>query len=110
VVDSCIIAKAKPRSDGYAKTAIMGKMVYVHRLAYQLAYGYIPEGLTIDHLCKVRNCIHPRHLEAVSLQENLARKKAEPCTHTPIRRNKRNECMDCANERNQLYRLRKKGK
>lgn len=46
---------------------------YAHRVAYEFAKGPIPEGLTIDHLCRVRNCVNPDHLEAVSLRENVLR-------------------------------------
>ena len=45
----------------------------VHRLTYEWAVGPIPEGLTIDHLCRVRNCVNPEHLEAVTQSENTRR-------------------------------------
>lgn len=45
----------------------------VHRLAYEHWKGPIPEGLHIDHLCKVRECANPTHLEAVTQQENNRR-------------------------------------
>jgi hypothetical protein len=44
-----------------------------HRWAYESEVGPIPIGLTLDHLCKVRRCVRPDHLEAVTLQENLLR-------------------------------------
>lgn len=45
--------------------------VRVHRLAYEDRNGPIPTGMEIDHLCKVRHCINPDHLRAVTHQENL---------------------------------------
>lgn len=45
----------------------------VHRLAYELLVGPIPDGLTIDHLCRVRNCVNPDHLDPVTLAVNLSR-------------------------------------
>lgn len=50
-----------------------GRKVAPHRLAYELLVGPIPDGLQLDHLCRVRNCVNPSHLEAVTCQENLLR-------------------------------------
>ena len=47
--------------------------VYAHRLMYEVVKGPIPNGLTIDHLCRVRNCCNPDHLEAVTQSENVKR-------------------------------------
>lgn len=47
--------------------------VSVHRLTYEKFKGKIPEGLEIDHLCRVRRCINPDHLEAVTHKENVRR-------------------------------------
>lgn len=44
-----------------------------HRVAYELLVGPIPEGLVIDHLCRVRPCVNPSHLEPVTNAENLRR-------------------------------------
>lgn len=44
-----------------------------HRLAYEVAVGRVPDGLVLDHLCRVRCCINPLHLEAVSVGENNRR-------------------------------------
>ena len=44
-----------------------------HRYAYELLVGRIPAGLHIDHLCRVRNCVNPDHLEAVTSKENILR-------------------------------------
>lgn len=44
-----------------------------HRYAYELLVGPIPEGLQLDHLCRVRNCVNPDHLEPVTNRENTLR-------------------------------------
>jgi len=46
---------------------------YAHRLAYEAFKGAIPHGLEIDHLCRVRSCVNPLHLEAVTPRENMKR-------------------------------------
>ena len=44
-----------------------------HRVAYERMFGPIPNDLTIDHLCRVRSCVNPRHLEVVTMGENMLR-------------------------------------
>lgn len=50
-----------------------GEMTGAHRWSYTAANGPIPEGLDIDHLCRVRHCVNPAHLEAVTHRENMLR-------------------------------------
>ena len=49
------------------------KWVLAHRYAYEAVKGPIGPGLEPDHLCLVRLCVNPHHLEAVSHQENTLR-------------------------------------
>jgi hypothetical protein len=44
-----------------------------HRVAYELVVGPIPEGYEVDHLCRVKLCVRPSHLEAVPKTVNLDR-------------------------------------
>lgn len=44
-----------------------------HRVAYEQLVGQIPNGLDLDHLCRVRCCVNPDHLEPVTRSENLRR-------------------------------------
>lgn len=46
---------------------------FVHRIAYMLLIGPIPDGHDLDHLCRVRNCLNPWHLEPVTRRTNLLR-------------------------------------
>lgn len=46
---------------------------YAHRFAYERLVGPVPDGLTLDHLCRVRACVNPRHLDAVPMRTNLLR-------------------------------------
>jgi hypothetical protein len=47
----------------------------VHRWVYEQARGPIPKGLVLDHLCRVRSCCNPTHLEAVTHTENQRRSR-----------------------------------
>jgi hypothetical protein len=58
---------------GYGHASWQGKVYRVHRLVYEHYKGPIPEGLHLDHLCKVTSCCNPDHLEAVTPCENLRR-------------------------------------
>ena len=70
---------------GYGKIKINKKRVAAHRWSYELRYGPIPEGLHIDHLCRVRRCINPDHLEAVPPKVNInrGRRANSEKTHCP---------------------------
>jgi hypothetical protein len=60
--------------DGYGNSRFAGTNErYVHRAAWELANGPIPAGMTIDHLCRVRSCYNPSHLEPVTKRENTLR-------------------------------------
>ncbi len=58
---------------GYGRVWANGQSLYAHRAVYELLRGPIPEGLTLDHLCKVRCCVNPSHLEIVTRIENAMR-------------------------------------
>lgn len=48
-------------------------MRYAHRVAYSVLAGGVPEGLQLDHLCRVRRCVNPAHLEPVTPRVNVLR-------------------------------------
>ena len=59
--------------DGYPKIRMSGKSVATHRWMYERLVGPIPEGMTLDHLCRNVACVNPEHLEPCSVIENIAR-------------------------------------
>lgn len=76
----CWIWTAQIRPLGYPGCWYNGKTDTAHRVIYSLANGPIPKGLTIDHLCRVKACVNPDHLEAVTISENLKRCEYAPST------------------------------
>lgn len=62
---------------GYGRFKPAGRgLVLAHVAAYQEFVGPVPEGLELDHLCRVPACLNPKHLEPVTHQENVRRGKA----------------------------------
>lgn len=57
----------------YGLFRLNGTMKQAHRVSWQTFMGLIPDGLTLDHLCKNQPCIRPSHLEPVTLYENWSR-------------------------------------
>jgi hypothetical protein len=60
-------------SGGYGRLTVDGRGKLVHRVVYQKLVGPIPQGLTIDHLCRNRACVRPSHLEPVTGRVNSLR-------------------------------------
>lgn len=60
-------------NEGYARITYKRKHWKAHRLVYELMRGCIPVGLQLDHLCRVRCCVNPQHLEPVTNRENSRR-------------------------------------
>jgi len=70
---------------GYARFGVRHAGRKVSWGAYKTAYlhfiGPIPEGLHLDHLCRVRCCVNPWHLEPVTCAENTRRGLSNGDTH-----------------------------
>lgn len=61
---------------GYPVVKVRGKQFRAARLSYELHKGVIPDGLTVDHLCRETRCVNPDHLELVTAAENARRERA----------------------------------
>ena len=77
-VTGCWIWTGARNHGGYGVCGVtlarrMTRQFRVHRLVYELLVGPIPDGLTIDHLCRTAACANPAHLEPVTASENSIR-------------------------------------
>jgi HNH endonuclease len=73
---NCWVWKGFCRYDGYGiffSARYPSRRNYAHRVALELDGVEIPDGMTVDHRCRVRNCVRPSHLEVVSRAENVMR-------------------------------------
>lgn len=61
---------------GYGVLGLNYKLVYAHRVSYEEYVGPIPTDYEVDHLCRVRACVNPAHLEAVTGTVNRQRQAA----------------------------------
>ncbi len=116
--DDCWLWTGAINQSGYGTLSLGSRSegtIGAHRASYILNVGTIPEGLTLDHLCRVRHCVRPEHLEPVTADENKRRghgpvaEKARQthCIHghefdednTIIRTNGTRRCRACQTKR-----------
>ena len=71
--------------DGYGRVHVTrGTCNLAHRVSYELAKGVIPDSFEVDHLCRVRCCINPDHLEAVPPAINYKRSSLGDLYSPPV--------------------------
>jgi hypothetical protein len=59
---------------GYGQWKVGKRNRLAHRAMYEQHVGPIPDGMTLDHLCNIRACVNPAHLEPVPFAENVRRR------------------------------------
>lgn len=129
----CLMWAGPRNRDGYGIFSCQQEGLHqgAHRWAYLWGFGSIPEGLELDHLCRNRGCVNPKHLEAVSHQENIKRSAwgernsfTETCcpkghnyeeagfyvSYYKDGRPKQRECKICASDRGRIRYLKKRGR
>lgn len=77
----CILWTGPVNRGGYGKLSINGRARTAHQAMYEMFIGPIPGGMQLDHLCRVRRCANPAHLEAVTSQVNTLRGDTIPAAH-----------------------------
>lgn len=68
----CLLWTGATAGKNYGRLEVSGKPRYAHRLAYELAFGEIPAGLSVCHRCDVPRCINPDHLFLGTAKDNCA--------------------------------------
>lgn len=81
--DTCWLWRGWIDKDGYGNIHGFGKQQGSHRVAWMMLNGAVPDGLVIDHICRVRNCVNPEHLRAITFVQNVM------CGEGPCARHKR---------------------
>lgn len=102
---------------GYPIQKTHDTTIFVHRYMYEHLVGSVSEGFELDHLCRVRNCCNPGHLEPVTPRINQQRSNSfaglnarkTHCIHGheftpentyfPPKRPNRRQCRACVRER-----------
>lgn len=73
ITPGCWLWTAAKNIGGYGQFHVKGVCTVAHRFSYKLFVGDIVPGMQLDHLCRVRHCVKPDHLEAVTPLENMHR-------------------------------------
>lgn len=81
----CWIWAGGTSEDGYGRAWANGRQIPAHRHYYELHVGPIPEGLVLDHLCRIPSCVNPGHLEPVTPAENVRRGTSSPLCMEDVR-------------------------
>jgi hypothetical protein len=123
-MDDCIEWKGARTRDGYGEKWWKGGKKRTHRIAYEWAYGPIPEGLCVLHKCDNPPCCNPSHLFLGTNHDNQqdslrkGRHANAAKTHCPqghpydekntVRYKNARHCRTCQNKRRAERRRREK--
>lgn len=102
------------QNNGYGKATLDDRATTAHRVSWRLLVGPIPDGMTLDHLCRNKVCVNPDHLEVVTSGENSRRgKRRHSCRHghprTPENLTANRGCKTCAAARDRAYKEANRG-
>lgn len=74
----CWLWTSYVEATGYARVYINGGREFAHRFMWESVVGPIPDGMQIDHLCRVRHCVNPGHLRVVTPRVNTLASPVAP--------------------------------
>jgi hypothetical protein len=111
VTPTCWLWRGHIMRLGYGVAWFEDRQQPAHRAIYALLRGPVPTGMELDHLCRVRSCVNPEHLEVVTHRENTLRgssivavqarkthcKRGHPLSgeNLSIRKDGGRECLAC---------------
>jgi hypothetical protein len=107
VTDGCWFYTGQISYKGYGVFSVRSVKRPAHVVMYELLVGPVPAGLQVDHLCFVRHCVNPDHLEPVTAAENMRRMSARQTAcrkaghdygdprNVYVRKNGRRCCKEC---------------
>jgi len=113
ITDDCWLWQGRhnPKGYGIVKSKAAGTTI-VHRVVWLALVGSIPEGLQLDHLCRVKHCVNPDHLDPVTNAENMRRSVGYRalkrfCVNGhdigKVGRNSNRACTQCGRDRSREY-------
>ena len=124
VAGDCLRWSGKTNEHGYGLKRVGEQFRLAHRLAYEAEHGPIPDGMVIDHLCRVRECVNTSHMEVVTPHINTLRGFSVPALNArkaackrgheftpdniapkPSRTTGRGECRTCKRAQVRAYKL-----
>lgn len=68
--ETCWLWTAAITPRGYGQFVVDGKKVAAHRFIYEQLIAPIPDGMQLDHLCRIRRCVRPDHCRIATNKEN----------------------------------------
>ncbi len=111
----CWIFTGSPHGAGYGHMYVRrGVWMPAHRIAYECLVGPIPTDLYLDHVCSVRLCVRPAHLQPVTPSENMRRAHVDtthcPNGHEYTPENLLRNCRQCHADRERARKRRASGR
>jgi len=87
----CWLWSAALQGDGYGVFHDALRVKKAHRAGWELYKGPIPDGMVLDHVCRVRSCVNPDHLRVVTLEQNLTENSISPTAVNAMK----TKCPEC---------------
>lgn len=97
--NGCFVWNACLGSSGYGSVRLNGKLCSVHRIAWELEFGPIPEGFCVLHKCDNRQCVNPNHLFLGTHGDNARDRMSKNRNSEHLRKGLRNGAYTCPEKR-----------